>query len=83
METVRWGILSTAEINDVVIQPIQQSGRSELVAVAKAATGELKPQEALETAAEEWIQTVQKYGIAEQKSQYNIFVQTAKKMGYW
>lgn len=34
MEKVRWGILSTAEINDVVIPPIQQSGRSELVAVA-------------------------------------------------
>ena len=52
-------------------------------AVAKAATGELKPSQALEQAAEEWTQTVQKYGIAEQKAQYAVFVETAKKMGYW
>ncbi len=33
-EAVRWGILSTAEINDQVIGPIRRAGRSELVAVA-------------------------------------------------
>jgi hypothetical protein len=41
------------------------------------------PKQALEQAAEEWTQTVQKYGIAEQKAQYAVFVETAKKMGYW
>jgi predicted dehydrogenase len=34
MDRLRWGILSTAGINDVVIGPLQRSGRSELVAVA-------------------------------------------------
>jgi predicted dehydrogenase len=34
MDRIRWGILSTAEINDVVIEPIQRSPRSELAAVA-------------------------------------------------
>lgn len=31
---IRWGLLSTANINDAVIEPIRQAGRSELVAVA-------------------------------------------------
>lgn len=33
-ETIRWGLLSTAGINDALIQPIRESRRSELVAVA-------------------------------------------------
>ncbi len=32
--TIRWGILSTAGINDALIEPIRQAGRSQLVAVA-------------------------------------------------
>ena len=31
---IRWGILSTAGINDALITPIKQASRSELVAVA-------------------------------------------------
>lgn len=42
-DTIRWGLLSTARINDALISPIQKSPRSELYAVAsrdqaKAAT---------------------------------------------
>lgn len=33
-EKIRWGILSTANINDALLDPIRQAGRSELVAVA-------------------------------------------------
>jgi predicted dehydrogenase len=33
-ERVRWGLLSTANINDALIEPIRQAGRSDLVAVA-------------------------------------------------
>jgi len=33
-EKIRWGILSTAKINNALIDPIKQAGRSELVAVA-------------------------------------------------
>jgi predicted dehydrogenase len=33
-EKIRWGLLSTAHINDALIEPIRQAGRSELVAVA-------------------------------------------------
>jgi predicted dehydrogenase len=33
-EKIRWGILSTARINDALIEPIRQAERSELVAVA-------------------------------------------------
>jgi predicted dehydrogenase len=33
-ERIRWGLLSTARINDAVIEPIRQAKRSELVAVA-------------------------------------------------
>jgi len=33
-EKIRWGLLSTANINDALIEPIRQAGRSELVAVA-------------------------------------------------
>lgn len=33
-EKIRWGLLSTARINDALIEPIKQAERSELVAVA-------------------------------------------------
>lgn len=33
-EKIRWGLLSTARINDALIEPIRQAARSELVAVA-------------------------------------------------
>ncbi|GAB4427962.1 MAG: Gfo/Idh/MocA family oxidoreductase [Anaerolineae bacterium] len=33
-DKLRWGLLSTANINDAVIEPIRQAARSELVAVA-------------------------------------------------
>ncbi len=33
-EQVRWGLLSTARINDRLIKHIQQSGRSQFLAVA-------------------------------------------------
>lgn len=33
-ETVRWGLISTAKINDALIGPIQAAARSELIAVA-------------------------------------------------
>lgn len=33
-DTIRWGLLSTANINDALIDPIQKSARSELYAVA-------------------------------------------------
>jgi predicted dehydrogenase len=33
-DTIRWGLLSTARINDALISPIQKSDRSELYAVA-------------------------------------------------
>jgi xylose dehydrogenase (NAD/NADP) len=33
-EKIRWGVMSTARINDSLIGPIRQAGRSELVAVA-------------------------------------------------
>jgi len=36
--TIRWGLLSTARINDSIIEPIRQSARSELIAVASRDT---------------------------------------------
>jgi xylose dehydrogenase (NAD/NADP) len=33
-DKIRWGLLSTAHINEALIEPIRQAGRSELVAVA-------------------------------------------------
>jgi multiple sugar transport system substrate-binding protein len=50
--------------------------------IQKVATNELKPKEALEKAAEEWAQVVQKYGVDKEKQQYSQFVSTAKSMGY-
>jgi len=38
-EKIRWGLLSTARINDAVIEPIKQAERSELVAVASRNLG--------------------------------------------
>jgi multiple sugar transport system substrate-binding protein len=51
--------------------------------VAKAVTRELTSRQALESTAEEWESIVQKYGYDSQKEQYAVFVDTAKKMGYW
>lgn len=51
--------------------------------IAKAVTGELTSKQALEKTADEWIKIVQKYGYDSQKEQYAVFVETAKKMGYW
>ena len=50
--------------------------------IQKVAINELKPKEALEKAAEEWTQIVQKYGIDKQKVMYAEFVKTSKMMGY-
>lgn len=38
-DKVRWGILSTAKINDALLKPIQQSERSEMAAVASRDAG--------------------------------------------
>jgi len=51
--------------------------------IAKVATGEWKPMQALEATAEEWTQIVQKYGLDSQKKMYAQFVETSKRMGYW
>jgi D-xylose 1-dehydrogenase (NADP+, D-xylono-1,5-lactone-forming) len=41
-DRLRWGILSTAEINNQVIPPLQKSKRSEVIAVASREQGEAK-----------------------------------------
>jgi len=51
--------------------------------LAKAVTKQLTSQQALDQAADEWIKIVQKHGIDNQKKQYAVFVDAAKKMGYW
>lgn len=50
--------------------------------IARAVTGELTSQQALDEAAEAWIKIVQKLGIDRQKSQYANFLQSARKLGY-
>ena len=47
-DKIRWGLLSTAAINDWMIGPMRQTGRSELVAVASRTT------ERAQTYAAEW-----------------------------
>ena len=48
----------------------------------KAVVGELTSQQALDEAAEEWVQIVQKLGIDKQKAQYQNFVDGARLLGY-
>ncbi len=50
--------------------------------ISKAVVGELSSQDALDQAAEEWTQIVQKLGIDNQKSQYKNFLEGARKLGY-
>ena len=50
--------------------------------ISKAVVGELSSQEALDQAAEEWVQIVQKLGIDNQKNQYKNFIEGARKLGY-
>ena len=50
--------------------------------ISKAISGELTSQQALDEAAEEWVQIVQKLGIDSQKAQYRNFVDGARSLGY-
>jgi ABC-type glycerol-3-phosphate transport system substrate-binding protein len=50
--------------------------------IAKAVSGELTSQQALDEAAEAWIKIVQKRGIDKQKAQYANFLASARKLGY-
>ncbi len=50
--------------------------------ISKCVAGELTSQQALDEAAEEWTQIVQKLGIDKQKAQYKNFLDGARKLGY-
>ena len=50
--------------------------------IQKAIAGQLTSQQALDEAAEEWVQIVQKLGIDSQMSQYANFVKGARSLGY-
>ena len=50
--------------------------------ISKAVVSELSSQDALDQAAEEWTQVVQKLGIDNQKRQYKNFLEGARKLGY-
>ncbi len=50
--------------------------------ISKAVVGELTPQQALDEAAEEWTQIVQRLGIDSQKNQYKNFLDGARALGY-
>ena len=50
--------------------------------IQKAIAGNLTSQQALDEAAEEWVQIVQKLGIDSQKAQYANFVEGARSLGY-
>ena len=50
--------------------------------ISKAVAGELTSQQALDQAAEEWVQIVQKLGIDKQKAQYQNFLDGARALGY-
>jgi multiple sugar transport system substrate-binding protein len=50
--------------------------------ISKAVVGELSSQQALDQAAEEWVQIVQKLGIDNQRNQYRNFIEGARKLGY-
>ena len=62
MEPVRWGILSTADINGLVIPPLYESPESDLVAVAS------RTQERADAYAEEW-------GIARAHGSYEALLE--------
>ena len=50
--------------------------------ISKAVVGDLTSQQALDEAAEEWTQIVQRNGIDNQKAQYRNFIDGARKLGY-
>ena len=50
--------------------------------ISKAVAGELTSQQALDEAAEEWTQIVQRLGIDGQRSQYQNFLDGARALGY-
>ena len=50
--------------------------------IQKAIAGRLTSQQALDEAAEEWVQIVQKLGIDSQMAQYANFVEGARSLGY-
>ena len=50
--------------------------------ISRAVVGELTSQQALDEAAEEWVQIVQRLGIDSQRSQYNNFIEGARRLGY-
>ncbi|MEM8752360.1 MAG: hypothetical protein AAGF90_05235, partial [Pseudomonadota bacterium] len=50
--------------------------------ISRAISGELTSQQALDEAAEEWVQIVQKLGIDSQKAQYKNFLDGARALGY-
>lgn len=51
--------------------------------ISKALAGEMSAKEALDAAAKEWIEIVEKRGKESQKKYYANFVKAAKKLGYW
>ena len=50
--------------------------------ISKAISGELTSQQALDEAAEEWVQIAQKLGLDKQKAQYRNFIDGARALGY-
>ena len=50
--------------------------------ISRAVVGELTSQQALDEAAEEWTQIVQRLGIDNQRTQYNNFLLGARALGY-
>lgn len=50
--------------------------------ISKAVAGELTSQQALDEAAEEWVQIAQKLGLDSQKAQYANFLEGARALGY-
>ncbi|MEL6235593.1 MAG: extracellular solute-binding protein [Pseudomonadota bacterium] len=50
--------------------------------ISKAISGELTSQQALDEAAEEWVQIAQKLGLDSQKAQYKNFIDGARALGY-
>lgn len=50
--------------------------------ISKAISGELTSQQALDEAAEEWVQIAQRLGLDSQKAQYKNFIDGARALGY-
>ena len=50
--------------------------------ISKAFTGDLTSQQALDEAAEEWVQIVQKLGIDNQRRQHENFLAGSRRLGY-